>query len=565
MTTIAIDFETYYAAGYDLRAGLDPYLADPRFKVICVAVHGAEGVIYSGPPERCPWERILGADLLLAHNIGFERAVLRRLGLDPGPVDKWADTASLCAYLQAPRKLEDGTPVLIPDLPPKMKVEIKGKQTADADTLEYNRHDARLCWELWNRYGCHWPVQELEIARLTVEWAERGTLIDEARAHEFLAKALAIQQEVADGLPWTPKLPPLSPKAVKRACEALGIPAPPKKTDNEDAFEEWVKTHGPVAPWITQLSRYRSASALAARIKKLIDRRRPDGRVRAELFYYGAWTGRWTSAGGINFQNQRRKPFEQIDVRSLIIPRTSCSLLVADLSQIEARVIQWLAGNHRFLDLIRSGLDPYQATALQLNLWDGKAQLAEDTRQLCKQAALSLGYGVGGEQFSDITGLDFSRACDFVTKWRSSNPEVTALWAKLEQAMRANLGGDFSLRLPAGRYLRFGKIAEGRKGELSAVTIRGQPPERFWGSKIAQAMTQAIARDIFAHGLLLVRRLDSVKVLFTSHDEVVAEVPTSESAELADQVKSALTTGPLWAPGLPLDSKVKILDRYTKA
>jgi hypothetical protein len=487
------------------------------------------------------------------------------LGKDPGPIHRWRDTAALSRFLQAPGNLDDASRLLLSDLPPKIQIDLKGKTGTDEELLNYNAHDARLSFELWKRYGHLWPEHEQQVACMTTEWGERGVTLDQTLARAYVEKCVSIMEEAQSRLPWFPKCRPTSPKGVKAECERLGIPVPPPKSKDEEGFELWFSEYADKAPWIAEMGRYRSANALKKRCETLLNRLRPDGRVRAELYYCGAWTGRWTSAGGVNFQNQRRKPFEGIEVRNVIIPADGRMLCVADLGQIEARIINGLAGNQKMIELLEQGFDPYQGTALQLSMWDGRSELKEEVRQVCKQAALSLGYGVGGERFAEIAGLEAQAAHDFVWRWRDANPEIVSLWGRMENTMRSRVGNDWGLRLPSGRMLRFGKIAESPRGELEAVVIRGDSPERFWGSRIAQAATQALARDVFAHGLLLLRDHPDVRVLFTSHDEVVTEVPKSRAEHCERDIAKALTTRPTWAPNLPLAAKTALLTAYKKA
>ena len=118
-----------------------------------------------------------------------------------------------------------------------------------------------------------------------------------------------------------------------------------------------------------------------------------DGRLRNQFVYLGSSKcGRWSSAGGIQFQNMARpdKQFEdnstQEDVRRLIyledydgiknkfgsvlLAVKSCirtvfisppnkELVVSDLSAIETRVAAWICGCEPLLDVFRKGRDPY--------------------------------------------------------------------------------------------------------------------------------------------------------------------------------------------------------------
>lgn len=106
---VALDFETYYSKDYSLKPlGVERYVNDPRFDAYLVAF-AAPDLRWVGHPKDAPWDQI-HARIWLAHNMAFERAVVRRLkadGVIPEDVCPvmWQDTAALAAYLQAPRDL----------------------------------------------------------------------------------------------------------------------------------------------------------------------------------------------------------------------------------------------------------------------------------------------------------------------------------------------------------------------------------------------------------------------------------------------------------------------------
>jgi hypothetical protein len=56
-----------------------------------------------------------------------------------------------------------------------------------------------------------------------------------------------------------------------------------------------------------------------------------------------------------------------------------------------------------------------------------------------------------------------------------------------------------------------------------------------------------------------------VHVLFTSHDEVVTEVPGFRAEDCERDIAKALTTRPVWALSLPLTAKTALLTAYEKA
>lgn len=130
------------------------------------------------------------------------------------------------------------------------------------------------------------------------------------------------------------------------------------------------------------------------------------GTLPVPLYYYGASTGRWSAAkgGAINLQNMKRGSF----LRKAIMAPKGYVLAVADLSQIEPRVLGWLADYEDVLDLFRSGVDVYASFGAQMF---GVPGMTKDThpllRQSSKSALLGCGFQLGWASFAGqlLTGF----------------------------------------------------------------------------------------------------------------------------------------------------------------
>jgi hypothetical protein len=123
------------------------------------------------------------------------------------------------------------------------------------------------------------------------------------------------------------------------------------------------------------------------------------GPLPVPLSYYGAATGRWTAAKGsaINMQNLKRGSF----LRKAIMAPLGNQLVVGDLSQIEPRVLAWLADYQDLLDIFRAGGDPYATFGSQMFNVPGLSKESHpDLRQSAKSALLGCGYGLGWASFA---------------------------------------------------------------------------------------------------------------------------------------------------------------------
>lgn len=113
--------------------------------------------------------------------------------------------------------------------------------------------------------------------------------------------------------------------------------------------------------------------------------------------------------------------------------------------------------------------------------------------------------------------------------------------------------GRKGIRRPSGMYMQYPnlrRLANPDTGKGEWVFDSKTGPERIYGSKVFQGLTQAIARDIMAVGML---RLDKkYPVRMTVHDSAYWLALEAEAEEsLAFGIK-CLTDPISFCPGLPL-------------
>jgi len=72
--------------------------------------------------------------------------------------------------------------------------------------------------------------------------------------------------------------------------------------------------------------------------------KRNRGRIPIPLMYYGAHTGRWSGTDKVNFQNLPSRDKKKKTLKNAICPPDGYMVINCDSSQIEARILAWLAG-----------------------------------------------------------------------------------------------------------------------------------------------------------------------------------------------------------------------------
>jgi DNA polymerase bacteriophage-type len=253
-----------------------------------------------------------------------------------------------------------------------------------------------------------------------------------------------------------------------------------------------------------------------------------------------------------------------------------------DFSQIEARVLAWLAGQQDILRVFALGEDVYSWAA---------AQFGSSDRQLGKVLVLALGFGMGAKKLRETAWkayrvrLTEAQAGKFKTEWRVRNARIVQFWAEMEFGAKQAIlrrgtvfavGGSgvafqctprtLQLRLPSGRLLYYHTPRlDQNTGSIVywGSEVGGRWVEqRTWGGKLAENATQAAARDIMSEAMLRAWRRRGLRPCMTVHDELVyAFNPATERELLVDYYDLVLEPPP-WAGGLPLAGESKIMRRY---
>lgn len=268
----------------------------------------------------------------------------------------------------------------------------------------------------------------------------------------------------------------------------------------------------------------------------------------------------------------------------------------ADYAAVEARIVNWLAGQEDVLERFRTGAKLYEWMASRIYGIPAETIKNPSKERDCgKQAVLGGGFGMGPGRFKETCAtykIEVSQelAETSIQAYRDAHPKVVSLWyACADAAKNAILcpgktfkAGDklffrlakvagipfLFLTLPSGRSLSYPYPKydpEGGKFKNGCVSYWGQLPqstqwgriEMFGGAWVENA-TQAVAADLMSYGAREAERRGH-EIFLLIHDEALA----SGKTPLNDFV-NALETLPAWAAGLPLKAEGKVIPYYLK-
>lgn len=218
--------------------------------------------------------------------------------------------------------------------------------------------------------------------------------------------------------------------------------------------------------------RQEAAKSSVAKLNSMVSGISADGRLKGLLQYHGATTGRWSGRRlqPQNFPRPKLSPKaiegvfeilkakktaaekrELIDMlygaplqvlseclRGFLIPGKGRDFAGCDFSQIEARVLAWLANETSDLEIFRSGEDIYIAAARDIY---GREDIGKEERQVGKVAVLALGYQGGVGAFSAMAkAYNVSLKPAFKTLWELASPgqrdQAESLLARTMSASR---------------------------------------------------------------------------------------------------------------------------------
>jgi Toprim domain/CHC2 zinc finger len=280
--------------------------------------------------------------------------------------------------------------------------------------------------------------------------------------------------------------------------------------------------------------------------------------------------------------------------RAIVCAAPGHALIGADFSAIESRVLAWLAGENKKINIYHQyditqnpGFEPYCVAASQVL----KRPITPDDeagRGVGKICDLAFGYGGGLGAWRKFDTSDSYSDADverFKNQWRRAHPKTVRFWHALERAAHCairtgrritlrNLAfaiadGTLYLTLPNGRCLAYpdvrlmpGKFADTREVLFKDNSRGGWSDTGAWYGTLVENAVQAVSRDLLAAAIV---RLDAAgyPVVLHVHDEVICEVP--EGFGSVEEFHRLMTTVPDWAKGLPIAAKIWTRQRYAKS
>lgn len=620
MSFITLDFETFYDSKIKLgfkHQTTEEYIRDSRFEVIGVGVQVDDGAPewYSGTHaevgdylRRLDWEN----SAVLCHNTMFDGAILSWVfGIKPAYM---FDTLCMARAIHG---VEAGGSLA--KLAERYKLGQKGEEVIAAEGKrrvdfapeelarygEYCKNDVALTLALFNILSSEFPQAELDLIDMTLRmFTEPVFEVDDALLVERLNEIRQEKSSLLSGLMEQLGSPDeesvrkklSSNKQFAKVLEERGIKPPMKVSPRtgKDTYALAKNDEGFIAltehedSEVQQLCAVRlgtKSTIEESRIERFIDvGKRNEGKLPIPLKYYGAHTGRWAGSDKVNFQNLPSRDKKKKALKNAVIAPDGHIVINCDSSQIEARVLAWLAGQDDVVEQFASGQDVYSVFASKV--FDRPISKANPVERFVgKTCILGLGYGTGALKLQHTlkttppgADVDEDEAKRLVRVYRDSNDKIIELWREGDRAITdlANWGntkpyyyGEHrclqvykeGIKLPNGLFIRYPGLkfdTSEAKGQYIYFSRKG--PVSLWGGSLVENVVQALARIVVGEQMIKIKERYDVKL--TVHDAAVVIAPEAQQDEALAYVIECMSEPPEWAKGLPVACEAKFAKSY---
>jgi len=595
MDLITLDFETFYDKDYSLRKmTTEAYVRDPRFEVIGVAVrvNNRETEWASGTKKQIKkyldtfdW----GKAMLLCHNTMFDGAILSWcFNIHPR---MYTDTLCIARALHG---TEAGAS--LGALSERYSIGVKGTEVLDAlgkrrgdfrpEELaaygDYCINDVILTYKLFSLMARKFPKSELQLIDLTLRmYTEPSLELDADLLASHLDDIKERKSKLLTDAGVTDKKELMSNPKFAELLKGFGVEPPMKisPTTDKETFAFAKSDEGFKALLEHENDKVQSLVAARLGTKSTLEETRTQrfidisarGLLPVPVRYYAAHTGRWGGDDKINLQNLPSRGPNGKKLKCSIVAPEGYSLIDCDSSQIEARVLAWLAGQDDLTNAFAKGDDVYKhmASSIYNVPSDG---VSKDQRFVGKTTILGAGYGMGAVKFQvQLQGMgvyiELEEARRIIDIYRSTNGAISQLWRDANNMVQYMARGDSvqfgkegvlqvdarknAIMLPSGLPMFYHGLAAEKSERGYEYTYRTRKgPNRIYGGKVVENVCQAVARCIIGHQMILLAK--RYKAVLTVHDSIITCVRDEELDEAQAYMEECMSQTPDWAEGLPI-------------
>lgn len=315
--------------------------------------------------------------------------------------------------------------------------------------------------------------------------------------------------------------------------EDLGLPAKKKTksgySTNADVLESLMDKH-PIVPLIVE---YRTLTKLnSTYVDGLLKLIHPDGRVHSVFKQTETRTGRISSTEP-NMQNIPVRKEIGRNMRKFFVAEDGYTLLDADYSQIELRVLASVCGDKNMQEAFSEGRDIHTSTAAQV--FDIPEDfVTPEMRSAAKAVNFGIIYGIGAFSLSKDIGVTVAEAKRYIKNYLDNFPKVSEF---MDKTVDDGIKNGYVTTL------------FGRRRYIPELSASNKVLQAFGKRAAMNAPIQGAAADIIKIAMVRVYKklreedLDA-RLILQVHDELIIEAAEKDKdrAEkiLKDEMENAV-------------------------
>lgn len=508
--------------------------------------------------------------------------------------------------------------------------------------LPFMTADALLFSSITAKMACN-PVLRLDDDMLTAYLNELSDKVTKARndinrmfmfkSDEDFLKAIRSSASFVKMLELLGRKPPMKYSVAKSETKRKKLEAEGKTNLSEDDYAVYTPALAK-----SDLDFVAMASDADERVALLVRTRLENNssiqRSRAETFHalaksgrpmpvmlnaFKAHTSRYTagnsegSSDKLNLQNLSKRDPSQLTLRKAVQAPEGMALVACDSSQIEARILAYVANETELVDAFRRGADPYADLAEKIfqipsekihkGAKSGDKKL-KAYRNVGKTGILSAGYGVGWRKYADTLlrqGVRLSSDIDQHYEmahhahnvYRASNTNIVAFWDTCQtviKAMYLGYSGEFggpndnifrySVAPICGRddvptiigpnkyTLRYFKLScevseKNNREEYYYTRVKGKSElkTKIYGGALAENLCQYLAFALLQWQACRMTE-QGIRLIANIHDSFLAICPEDEAEHTKSVMESCMSSVPDWLGDFPVACEAEIGKDY---
>ena len=380
-----------------------------------------------------------------------------------------------------------------------------------------------------------YKTMELPLLHVLSRMERTGVLIDSdalfIQSNEIAARLTALEEQAYElaGQPFNLA----STKQLQEILfDKLGLPILQKTpkgapSTNEEVLEELAYSHELPKILVEHRGLSKLKSTYTDKLPQMVNSQ--TGRVHTSYHQAVTATGRLSSSDP-NLQNIPIRNEEGRRIRQAFIAREGYSIVAADYSQIELRIMAHLSGDQGLINAFSQGKDIHRSTAAEI-FGVSLDEVTSEQRRNAKAINFGLIYGMSAFGLSRQLGISRPDAQKYMDLYFQRYPSVQQFMTDIREKAKAQ----GYVETLFGRRLYLPDIN-------SSNAMRRKGAERV----AINAPMQGTAADIIKRAMIkldeVIHHDPDIEMIMQVHDELVFEVRSEKVAFFREQIKQHMET-----------------------